>query len=248
MSNSVSKFDDYVKHYNSLPFEPFQIKYRRKKVLECVEKVAPVSLLEVGCGMMPLFTDLSRDVDITVVEPAELFAANARAMSANHTNVEIVEAPMESLNFEGRRFDMIILSCILHEVAETKDFLSSVKRVSTPSTVIHVNVPNAFSLHRMLAFSMGLISSPKGTSDIQKLMKQNEVPYSLKTLTEELEAEGFCVFESGTLFVKPFTHQQMQTLSDLGFLTEEMLDGLENLVSFYPDLGSEIWVHAKRCE
>lgn len=245
MTNSARDFDEYVKNYKSLPFEPVQIRFRRRKVLESIERFAPRSLLEVGCGMLPLFVELPKDVNVTVVEPSKQFAANARAMAENHKNVQIIEAPMEDLNFEGRKFDMVILSCVLHEVADVTNFLNSVKEVSSSSTVIHINVPNALSLHRMLAVSMGLMSKPEEPSQIQKLMKQKDVPYSLETLTEQLEAEGFYVFERGTLFVKPFTHPQMQALIDSEFLTDEILDGLYNLVNFYPDLGSEIWVHVR---
>ena len=60
-----------------------------------------------------------------------------------------------------------------------------------------------------------------------------------------LAAAGLEVTTSGTLFVKPFTHGQMQQLVDQGFMTPAMLDGLARLVDWLPELGSELWVHAR---
>jgi len=40
----------------------------------------------------------------------------------------------------------------------------------------------------------------------------------------------------------------MQELVESGFMTHSMLDGFDKLVDLLPDLGSEIWVNAKRTE
>jgi len=248
MSQETRSLEDYVQHYRSMPFEPIQIKYRRKLVLDQVNRCAPRRLLEVGCGERPLFVDLSRDIEVTVIEPAKEFAENASKLAATMSNVNVLQGYVESLELEGLDFDLVILSCVLHEVPNPTVMLEAIRRHCTSKTILHINVPNANSLHRLLAVAMGIIPSINQQSDMQKKMQQRETVYNSQTLSAELYASGFNVIEGGSLFVKPFTHSQMQELVESGFMTHSMLDGFDKLVDLLPDLGSEIWVNAKRTE
>ena len=72
--------EEYTKKYNEQSFEPYMVKYRRKKVLEEIEKYSPVSVLEIGCGMEPLFKDVLES-EFTIVEPSVEFALNANELS-----------------------------------------------------------------------------------------------------------------------------------------------------------------------
>lgn len=237
---------DYVKQYRLLPFEETQAKFRRALVMEQISQIKPNRILEIGCGESPLFTDLSDLIHVTVVEPAFSFAENARALAENRKNVTVIEQEFESLSDNNLKYDMIILSCLLHEVADQATLLSSILRFCNEATVLHVNVPNSKSLHRLLAVSMGIIDSPEITSSTQKIMQQSAKVYDLDQLTAELNKAGFNIFQSGSMFVKPFTHQQMQHLIDQNFLTNEILEGFYKLTKFVPDLGSEIWALARK--
>jgi hypothetical protein len=110
--------------------------------------------------------------------------------------------------------------------------------------VVHVNVPSAGSLHRRLAVAMGLISDPAEESETQRLLQQRHV-YDAAELEQELVDAGFRIRRRGSILVKPFTHAQMQRLVDDGFLTPQLLDGLDRLADQLPELGSEIWVDAE---
>ena len=246
MSATKRNMTEYVKQYKSLPFEPIQIEYRRKLVLSQVRRLAPSRLLEVGCGEQPLFTDLPEEMEIAVVEPAQIFADHARKMSIGRNRIRVLQGLIESVDLGDEKFDMIILSCVLHEVPDPIEMLRAIHRYCSPSTILHVNVPNARSLHRLLAVAMGLIQSPTQQSQTQRLMQQRDTPYDSHSLRAELSFAGFDMVEEGGLFVKPFTHSQMQELIETGFMTQAMLDGLDNLINLLPDIGSEIWVNARR--
>jgi ubiquinone/menaquinone biosynthesis C-methylase UbiE len=235
----------YTDQYRRLPFEPVQALYRRRRVLSEIERYAPRRLLEVGCGHMPLHTDLS-GMHITVVEPAAEFARNARSTVAAGADVKVIEAFLEEVELPEMPFDMVVVSCLLHEVDDPQALLAAVRRMCSSNTVVHVNVPNARSLHRLLAVAMGLIDRPEAHSQTQTTMQQRGI-YDLQTLEVELAAAGFAVHERGSLFVKPFTHGQMQQLVDQQFMTPAMLDGLGRLADTLPELGSEIWVNATLC-
>ena len=235
---------DYTQQYRALPFEPLQIEYRRRRVLQEVARVQPRRLLEVGCGERPLFMDLPETL-CTVVEPAAEFAANARRLAASRPGTQVVQACLEDVESDAEAYDMIVVSCVLHEVPDPRALLNAVHRRCGPDTVVHINVPNAYSLHRLLAVAMGLIADPAAPSDTQRTMQQRATPYDRGLLEAELAASGLQVTDGGTLFVKPFTHAQMQQLVDQGFMTTAMLDGLDRLVQWLPELGSELWVNAR---
>jgi SAM-dependent methyltransferase len=248
MKQDARNLTDYVKRYKDLAFEPIQIEYRRKLVLNQVLKRTPRKILEVGCGLNPLFVDLSQELEIIVIEPAEEFAEHARKLAAGRKNVQVLQGFIESVDLEITDLDMVILGCVLHEVPDPSAILKAIRRHCKSSTTLHVNVPNSKSLHRLLAVAMGLIPTESQQSDMQKLMQQRQKTYNIQSLKDELLASGFEVVEEGSLFVKPFTHVQMQVLVDSGFMTRAMLDGLDNLVNLLPELGSEIWVNAKKIE
>ena len=50
----ISKYvDSYVEYIKE--FEFYQVKYRRKMILEWIKNYKPQKILEIGCGMEPLF-------------------------------------------------------------------------------------------------------------------------------------------------------------------------------------------------
>lgn len=238
---------DYTVRYRQLPFEPIQAAFRRRRVLDEVRRLSPRRLLEVGCGEHPLFTDLP-DIAATVVEAAADFARGAaglaQARDPASAPVEVIEGRIEDVADRLGRFDGVVVSCLLHEVDDPQALLAAVRRVCAPGAVLHVNVPNAQSLHRLLAVAMGLIGQAGALSDTQRTMQQRAT-YDAVSLRDELATAGFEVIDSGTLFVKPFTHAQMQQLVDTGFLTPAMLEGLHRLTEALPALGSELWCNAR---
>ncbi len=234
---------EYTAAYERLPFERVQAAYRRQRVLAEIAHHRPSRLLEVGCGHESLFSDL-QDISITVVEPSPAFAQRARLGAANRPEVRVVEGYLETADLPFASYDMVVVSCLLHEVDDPRALLAAARRYCDAASVLHVSVPNAKSLHRLLAVAMGLMERPEDLSATQLTMQQR-MTYDRATLDAELVAAGFSISDGGSLLVKPFTHAQMQLLVDQGFMTTAMLDGLDRLAEMEPNLGSEIWVNAR---
>lgn len=234
---------DYAQQFAQLPFEPIQSAYRRRMVLAEIARYRPRSLLEVGCGETPLFTDLE-GIQTTVVEPTLPFIENARRLAAGRPGCRVMAGRLEDIELGQEAFDMIVVGCLLHEVESPQALLAVIRHLCSPRTTVHVNVPNARSLHRLLAMAMGLIKRTDELSTTQRTMQQRAT-YDQDTLEAEITRAGFLVVERGSLFVKPFTHAQMQRLVDDGFMTTRMLDGLDRLTADLPGIGSEIWCNAR---
>ncbi len=235
---------DYQTSYEQLPFENTQIKFLKRKILETLNHYQPKSVLEIGCGLAPFFNDyLDYDV-FTVVEPCEQFYENAEAQAANKSNIKVVRGILED-NIETlshQPYDVILLTSLLHELADPAALLASVGKLCSEKTIVHVNVPNAKSFHRLLALEMGLIDSIYEKSNTQKKMQQSHT-FDLEQLGQLVTSVNFGVVEQGSFFIKPFTHAQMAQLQQAGVASDLLLDGLYKLSQYFPEYGSEIFMN-----
>lgn len=114
----------------------------------------------------------------------------------------------------------------------------------TDETIVHINVPNANSFHRVLAKGMGLMDDVHDFSDRNLQMQQHKV-FDMESLKAEVENAGFTVCDCGSYFVKPFTHSQMYRMMEEGIIDEKTLDGLYAISGGFNEYGSEIYVNVK---
>ncbi|MEO7916648.1 MAG: methyltransferase domain-containing protein [Dokdonella sp.] len=245
--NIQSYEDAYASDYD---FEAVQVRYRREAVLRSVLECKPKVVVEIGCGLEPILPHYltSGGVGISswvVVEPSALFAEGARTLSKHHPELVVFENVFEDVagQLVGRygHADLVICSGLLHEVGDQRALLLSIRAVMDGSSHLHVNVPNAFSLHRRLAKAMGLIDHLEQFGDRNIRLQQHRV-YSLQTLLDDLHAAGLRAVSDGGIFMKPFTHLQMTEV--VGLLGPEILPGLARLGQEFPELASEIYVNA----
>lgn len=242
----------YVKDYalepsGSYHFETYQLKYRKKKILERLALYPHRRILEIGCAMDPLYRHITDCEQFVIVEPADAFYHAALEGAKDRGDVECVHGLLEESlpKLKKHDYDFIILCGLLHEVECPERMMSAVHELCGPNTVVHINVPNAFSFHRLLAVEMGLIDSVHQKSETQIRMQQHRIfdPDSLSAL---ITAAGFKVLDQGTCFIKPFTHSQMSQLMEAGFATEQMLDGFYGMERHMPRLGSEMFVDVQK--
>ena len=238
--------DAYQREYGNLPFEETQARYRKRRVIESITKYRPRSILEVGCGFDPLFNHYRDYERFSVIEPGDDFARNARECAKSLEGVTVVHGSLEGelAVLATTPYDFIVLSSLLHEIPNNKATLDAAARLCGPGTIVHVNVPNARSVHRLLAVEMGLIESVYERSQTQQRMQQNHT-FDADSLAALVSQCGFEIVEKGTFFIKPFTHAQMASMQTSGTLTEPMLEGLYHLSKYFPDNGAEIFMDLK---
>lgn len=242
---------DYTEKYATDYFETrYMVKYRRKKILEIMDAHKPQHILEVGCGLEPLFKFYSAFDTCTVVEPSSEFCDNARSLAENlPSKIKILNVTFEDCTLD-KNFDCVIVSSLLHEVEQPEKLLAAIINAASDKTLVHINVPNAKSFHRLLALKAGIIKDVHALSAQNKKFQQHSV-WNIDELKEfigevAIKNNRRVEFESsGSYFVKPFTHAQMEQCLNNGVFGENVLDGLNDMIEFMPELGAEIYVNCR---
>lgn len=235
----------YEQQYAGSEFEPTLVAVRRREVLAAVARHPHQRVLEIGCGIEPLFTHLAETTAHLVVEPVAAFVERARGLAGDRA-VTILEGYFEDAVEAARAFapDLIVASSLLHEVPDPVALLRAIRAVCTPTTIVHLNVPNMASFHRLLAVEMGLIDSPFTKSALEARFGRHS-QFDLPSLEALLQAEGFTVVQRRTWFIKPFTSAQMQAMLDSGIIDTGVLAGLERMTRHFPTMGCEIGVELR---
>jgi SAM-dependent methyltransferase len=232
-------------------FEATLVEARQRLILELLEHRRPRRILEAGCGAQ-LISEKAAAAGIPfdrwiVIEPAGDFVEIVEAFARREPRVAVrcgfFEDEVAPLLEQEGSFDLVLLSGLLGELADPASALRAARDAVGKSGVVHINVPNAYSLHRRLARAMGLISDEHDMSDRNKALRQYR-NYDPDSLRADVEAAGLRVQESGGYFLKPFTHAQMEDVTRL--LGHEILPGLWQLGRELPELASEIFVNAVR--
>lgn len=237
----------YAQQYAGDQFETVLVEIRRRNVLAAILPHEPRRVLEVGCGMEPLFSFYDGFERHTIVEPSPQFVQNARAAADGDDRVEVVEGTLEERGqaLAGRDFDAVVVSSLLHEVPDARALLRVVRALCDESTIVHVNVPNVRSFHRLLAVEAGLIEDVFERSEMERRFGRHD-RFDATSLQALLESEGFRPFATGTYFVKPFTHAQMDSvLASSAFDRASLLRGLEGMIKHMPELGCELYANAR---
>src|SRR4051812_46062055 len=93
--------DSYSKRYSAQyrdgSSEPVLIKMRRRRVLASLRRHRHRQILEIGCGLEPVFLHVEDFHAYTVVEPAREFASHARTLASNRPGVQVVEGYLEEV-------------------------------------------------------------------------------------------------------------------------------------------------------
>lgn len=242
---------DYARSYRALMFEETSAAIRRRKMLAQMRRFPHRRILEVGCGLRPLFVDFGGFSEMTIVEPAADFCKKARqflraAPRRRAEKIELLQGYAEKMAKElrARNFDFVAASGLLHEVPDAVAMMRALRAAMPRGAVLFADVPNANSFHRLLAVEMGLIKSPRARSATQKLLQQPRI-FDADSLRALAQKTGFSALREGGCYIKPFTHAQMARLAAEGLVGGKMLAGLEKLADKMPQYAAEIFIVAR---
>jgi hypothetical protein len=238
---------DYETNYAGLPFEDTLRRFRNNALLKILRASRSRKILEIGPGAWPVCSDYPDFERMVIVEPGAAFFHDIQRLCAHDSRIEIHNGYFEKIAQElgDEDFDMIIIGGFLHEIDNPEEVLKTVLSISGKDTRVYSLVPNSRSFHRQLAVESGLIANAVEPSALERMFQRRRV-YDRNGFIELFETAGFKVLESGTYFLKPFTHEQMQQLIDQGFLTDKIQGGLDKMVRHFPEMGAEIYVVAQK--
>lgn len=177
----------YTKNYTSKEhdFEEIMVYYRRKKVLEILNKYNPKNILEIGCGMDSIFNYYKNFNKATIIEPSDAFYNKVISDFKEKDNIEIFNDFLENITktLKNNNFDFIICSSLLHEVNNPDSFLKDILKMCIKETIIHINVPNSNSFHLLWAYESGLINKLGNLTNTAIKFQQNTT-FDLNKLTQ----------------------------------------------------------------
>lgn len=233
-------------------FESYMVAFRRNQVLEFLQKHKAQNILEIGCGMESIAKHYKDFKNFVIVEPSSVFVENAQKdFKEGDSRIKILSGFIEDNINEIQQIakscgghNCIILSGLLHEVVNPKQFLSEILPLLQPDTILHINVPNAHSFHLLWAYESGIIPQLGGLSATAKSLQQHTA-FTMESLCVLVEEVGLEVIESGSYFLKPFNHAKMSLALQNGILDENLLHGLEKMVQYAPNLGAEIFANVR---
>ncbi len=238
--------DLYWDHYRDIySFEGILSRYRQAKVQTFLREGHFRNILEIGCGFSPGFLAYGDFDSYVIVEPGrEAFLAAQSAASEDGRVIAInsfLEPALEKLR--DFSFDAVLLPGVLHEVDSPDSFLQSVGDLMSSRTQTYVNVPNANSLHRLIAVEAGITATSIEPTSRNLSLGQVSIftMAALKDLILE-SVPGSSIAASGTFFLKPFTHDQMMTMVRHEIIDDVVLEGLSKISRLLPDFGSEMFV------
>lgn len=136
----------------------------------------------------------------------------------------------------SRQFDSIVMEHILEHVEDPVALLRRVKGWLKPGGRLLVGVPNAGSVHRLVAVKMGLLKEA-GELNARDLALGHRRVYTWAALRADLERAGLAVQQMKGVFFKPVSNQQIQDHWD-----ERMIRGFYELGADLPELAAEISV------
>jgi acetyltransferase-like isoleucine patch superfamily enzyme/SAM-dependent methyltransferase len=232
----------YEYNYLNLPFENVLHKFRVKNIIKILERFPHRNFLEIGCGPNPLFTSIKDFDRMVVIEPAKRFFDIAKLLAKSHSNIFIINDLIENIVdiLHKETFNFIVLGGFLHEIDNPEIVLESVRKICSKDTIVYSYVPNAKSFHRLLAYNMNLTESIYQKSAHDELFNRCRV-YDIESYIKLFSESKFKNLESGSYFIKPFSHDQMNKLIENRIIDESCFDGLDKIIEFMPGLGSELW-------
>ena len=244
--------DEYFGNFVSLPFERILEEFRRKKSSEILNKLIKsevTNILEIGPGYNALSPEIFPRSKKTMLEPSKIMYAHNVTKFESDSKTTTLQMELNTFceSVYAEKFDLVILSGVLHEMLNPRAELSSIYSLLRSKGILFIVTPNNQSIHRLLGVFLGILENTSTLTSTEIMMQQHS-NYSLDSLKGLLTESGFTVDLAFTNFLKPHTHKQMQTWVDEGLLTEAKLQSLYELSEVFEPYNSEIFILARKYE
>lgn len=220
---------------NQLDFDKKLIHYRYRTIRKYFQKG---NALELGSADGQMTKYLVNDFDhLTSVDGSRELLDRI----PNRDNHEKVHSFFEEYEPE-KKFNTIIMEHILEHVDDPVALMQRASNWLADDGVMILGVPNALSIHRLVAVKMGLLESPYQLNARDHALGHQRV-YDIKKFKEDIESANLAINKVGGVFFKPLSNGQIEE-----HWTEEMQEGFYKLGEDFPDNAAEIYAVCKKKE
>jgi 2-polyprenyl-3-methyl-5-hydroxy-6-metoxy-1,4-benzoquinol methylase len=201
-------------------------------------------VIELGCSRGYLTQKLANICEtVSVVEGSEKNISYAKDRTKNYSNVKFYHSLWQDFEYRGSDVSDVVFFQGLEYLDKEMglEVLKKIKGWLEPNGRLHVVVPNAFSLHRKVAYYMGIINDVHELSERDKIygQKHKEV-YDKETLFNELKECGYTVTHWEGIFLKPLPNAMMMNID------EKIIRGFYEISTELPDYCAHIFVTSER--
>lgn len=188
-------------------------------------------VIELGCGKGVLTKRLSKICEkLIVVEGSQNYIEDVKKELGVKNNIEYHHSLWQEFNYENDDISDVIFSSGLEHVNTftASEIFENIKKWLKPNGRLHIIVPNANSLHRRVAYHMGIIKDVHELSDRDILLKHERV-FDKESLFEEVTENNLDIKKYEGIFLKPLPNAMMKNLNPeiiYGFneISEELSD------------------------
>jgi 2-polyprenyl-3-methyl-5-hydroxy-6-metoxy-1,4-benzoquinol methylase len=195
-------------------------------------------VIELGCSRGFLTQKLAGICEaVIVVEGSEKNINHAKDKTKNCSNVQFYHSLWQDFEYSGSDVSDVVFFQGLEYLDKEIGFrvLNKIRGWLEPNGRLHVVVPNALSLHRKIAYYMGIIKDVHELSERDKMFGQKKEVYDKETLFSELKECGFKVSRWEGIFLKPLPNVMMMNLN------EKIIRGFYEISKELPDYCAHIF-------
>ena len=135
-----------------------------------------------------------------------------------------------------QKYDSIIMSHVLEHIESPSFILKKIYNWLAEDGIFLVSVPNAKSIHRLVAVEMGMLASEYELNARDHELGHYRV-YDMDTLSSHMVEAGFKVMDKGGVFLKPLSNGQIENS-----WTPEMIEGFYRAGKYFPDNCSDLYI------
>lgn len=235
--------DDYSKAYlDNYEMERFQVKARIKNLTSLSLDLRNKKILEVGIGTESFCTFFFGYRKWDIVEPNPTFKSDF--LNFDLERISIYQSKLEDYKV-NTKYDIIIISGLLHMIDDLSVFLKRIIKLSKIDTIVYLNVPNANSLHRLVARNLGIIKTTSEFSLLDHKFNHKRV-FDMTTLINEISSiKRINIIKSGSYFLKFLTNEQYTKAISYGIVEPDYFDALIEVSNSQIEefnFGSEIYL------
>ena len=135
-----------------------------------------------------------------------------------------------------QKYDTIVMSHVLEHIENPAFLLNKIYNWIADDGIFLVSVPNAKSIHRLVAVEMGMLTSEYMLNSRDHELGHFRV-YDMDSLSKQMVEAGFKIIDKGGIFLKPLSNGQIEKS-----WTPDIIEGFYKVGKYFQKNCSDIFI------